>query len=82
MGFGAKVHTCSRNETELNECLENWVGSGFGSVRAQREQLIGTLSSFFDNKLDILVRSHCFLFTHALIDYYNIYVCMHLLICP
>ncbi|KAI9195226.1 hypothetical protein LWI28_012913 [Acer negundo] len=63
VGFGAKVHTCSRNETELNDCLENWVGSGFevtgsvcdASVRAQREQLIGTLSSLFDNKLDILI---------------------------
>ncbi|KAK1586534.1 hypothetical protein Q3G72_003490 [Acer saccharum] len=65
VGFGAKVHTCSRNETELNECLENWVGSGFEvtgsvcdvSVRAQREQLIGTLSSLFDNKLDILINN-------------------------
>ncbi|KAK0605034.1 hypothetical protein LWI29_022073 [Acer saccharum] len=65
VGFGAKVHTCSRNETELNECLENWVGSGFEvtgsicdvSIRAQREQLIGTLSSLFDNKLDILVNN-------------------------
>ncbi|TXG74157.1 hypothetical protein EZV62_002736 [Acer yangbiense] len=65
VGFGAKVHTCSRNETELNECLENWVGSGFEvtgsvcdvSVRAQREQFIGTLSSLFDNKLDILINN-------------------------
>ncbi|KAK3206354.1 hypothetical protein Dsin_020400 [Dipteronia sinensis] len=65
VGFGAKVHTCSRNETEINKCLENWVGSGFEvtgsvcdvSVRAQREQLIGTLSSLFDNKLDILINN-------------------------
>ncbi|KAL5747921.1 hypothetical protein ACOSQ2_025218 [Xanthoceras sorbifolium] len=65
VGFGARVHTCSRNETELNECLKNWVGSGFEvtgsvcdvSVRAQRERLILTLSSLFDNKLDILINN-------------------------
>lgn len=63
MGFGARVHTCSRNESELNDCLKNWGGGGVTgsvcdvSVPAQREQLMVKLSSLFDNKLDILVMS-------------------------
>ncbi|GLU02309.1 hypothetical protein SLE2022_195630 [Rubroshorea leprosula] len=33
--FGARVHTCSRNETQLNDCLNEWKKKGFnvtGSV--------------------------------------------------
>jgi hypothetical protein len=61
--LGATVHTCSRNEAQLNECLNQWKTKGFqvtGSVcdvasRAQREKLISTVSSIFNGKLNILV---------------------------
>uniref|UniRef100_A0A7N0TLI7 3-oxoacyl-[acyl-carrier-protein] reductase n=1 Tax=Kalanchoe fedtschenkoi TaxID=63787 RepID=A0A7N0TLI7_KALFE len=64
-GLGAKVHTCSRNEAELAECLKDWEGKGFavtGSVcdassRPQREALITHASSLFDGKLNILVNN-------------------------
>ena len=62
-GFGATVHTCSRNEVDLNECLSEWRKKGFqvtGSVcdvssRAERENLISTASNLFNGKLNILV---------------------------
>ncbi|MBA0817230.1 hypothetical protein Gohar_001813, partial [Gossypium harknessii] len=60
--FGAIVHTCSRTETELNDCLLEWMAKGLrvtGSVRvvsnqAQRENLLNTVSSEFNGKLNIL----------------------------
>lgn len=63
VGFGASVHTCSRNENELNKCLTEWGSLGLevtGSVcdvslRNQRESLIDSVSSLFDGKLNILV---------------------------
>ncbi|KAL1196668.1 putative tropinone reductase [Cardamine amara subsp. amara] len=63
--LGAEVHTCARNENELENCLRDWNRSGFrvaGSVcdvsdRSQRENLIETVSSFFDGKLHILVNN-------------------------
>lgn len=62
-GLGAKVHTCSRNEAELSECLSRWETKGFrvsGSVcdvlsRAEREEVVHKVSSLFDGKLHILV---------------------------
>jgi Tropinone reductase 1 len=62
-GFGARVHTCSRNEEELNKCLKEWEAKGFvvtGSVcdassRVQREKLIEEVGSVFHGKLNILV---------------------------
>ncbi|KAF8402972.1 hypothetical protein HHK36_011065 [Tetracentron sinense] len=64
-GFGATVHTCSRNEAELNERLRDWEKKGFlvtGSVcdvssREQREKLMETVSSLFNGKLNILVNN-------------------------
>ncbi|XP_037491121.1 tropinone reductase homolog At1g07440-like isoform X1 [Jatropha curcas] len=61
--FGAAVHTCSRNQKELDQCLQEWQSKGFkvtGSVcdvsnRTQREKLIDVVSSIFDGKLNILV---------------------------
>ncbi|EEF26796.1 tropinone reductase, putative, partial [Ricinus communis] len=61
--FEVAVHTCSRNQKELEECLQEWRSKGFrvtGSVcdvlhRDQREKLIETVSSIFHGKLDILV---------------------------
>ncbi|XP_062168139.1 tropinone reductase homolog [Alnus glutinosa] len=64
-GFGAAVHICSRNQTEINERVGEWERKGFkvsGSVcdlssRAEREKLIQTVSSVFDGKLNILVNN-------------------------
>ncbi|KAI9154562.1 hypothetical protein LWI28_028109 [Acer negundo] len=61
-GFGAIVHTCSRNQTEINDRIQEWQSKGLevsGSVcdlkiRAQRERLMETVSSLFDGKLNIL----------------------------
>ncbi|RVW87365.1 hypothetical protein VitviT2T_012313 [Vitis vinifera] len=63
--FGATVHTCSRNQKELDEMLQVWKSKGFkvsGSVcdvssRPQRTQLMDTVSSLFDGKLNILVNN-------------------------
>ncbi|KAE8713230.1 Tropinone reductase-like protein [Hibiscus syriacus] len=63
--LGAVVHTCSRNQTELNETLQEWQTKGFkvsGSVcdlssRDLRESLMQTVSSVFDGKLNILVNN-------------------------
>lgn len=62
-GFGARVLTCSRNQTELSEKIKEWEAKGFnvsGSVcdlssGSQREELINTVSSEFGGKLNILV---------------------------
>ncbi|KAJ4719969.1 putative Tropinone reductase [Melia azedarach] len=63
--LGAVVHTCSRNEAELNKCLQEWRSKGFvvtGSVcdatsRPQREKLIDEVGSIFNGKLNILVNN-------------------------
>ncbi|KAB1225874.1 hypothetical protein CJ030_MR1G004086 [Morella rubra] len=62
VGLGASVHTCCRNERELEGCLSEWENVGLGisgsicdvSERAQREELMETVSSVFDGKLNIL----------------------------
>ncbi|XP_074268020.1 tropinone reductase homolog At2g29340-like isoform X2 [Silene latifolia] len=64
-GFGARVHICSRNQAELDSCISNWTNEGFhvsGSVcdvtcRVQREELMNTVSSKFNGKLNILVNN-------------------------
>ncbi|XP_065878434.1 tropinone reductase homolog At2g29170-like [Euphorbia lathyris] len=64
-GLGAKVHTCSRNEKLLNECLHEWESKGFKvtgstcdvSSRSNREDLINTVSSLFNGKLNILINN-------------------------
>lgn len=63
-GLGATVHTCSRNEAEINTCLDEWRNKGFqvtGSVSdvsspQEREKLIQIVSTMFNGKLNILVR--------------------------
>jgi Tropinone reductase 1 len=63
VGFGARVHTCSENAAELEECRRRWedlklpvtVSVCDVSVRAEREKLMGTVKQNFDGKLDILV---------------------------
>ncbi|GMY14493.1 tropinone reductase homolog isoform X2 [Fagus crenata] len=64
-GLGAVVHTCSRNQTEINERVREWESKGFkvsGSVcdltsKSLREELIETVSSVFNGKLNILVNN-------------------------
>ncbi|XP_021656491.2 tropinone reductase 1 isoform X2 [Hevea brasiliensis] len=64
-GFGARVHTCSRSEEELNERVKEWKSKGFevsGSIcdltcKDQREKLIDIVSSVFEGKLHILVNN-------------------------
>ncbi|PON37351.1 Short-chain dehydrogenase/reductase [Parasponia andersonii] len=64
-GFGAAVHTCSRNEAELTKCLKEWESKGFlvsGSVcdvslKTQREKLFQDVGSVFNGKLNILVNN-------------------------
>ncbi|XP_054799252.1 tropinone reductase homolog At5g06060-like [Prosopis cineraria] len=63
--LGATVYTCSRNESELNECLQQWTMKGLqviGSVcdmvsSPQRHNLITEVSSIFHGKLNILVNN-------------------------
>ncbi|XP_054816041.1 tropinone reductase homolog At2g29260, chloroplastic-like isoform X2 [Prosopis cineraria] len=65
VGFGARVHTCARNETELSKCLNDWDASGHGitgstcdvSVPQQREVMMENVSSIFDGKLNILINN-------------------------
>ncbi|KAI3751322.1 hypothetical protein L2E82_22390 [Cichorium intybus] len=64
-GLGAAVHTCSRNEADLNQRLQEWSQKGFtvtGSIcdatsRPQREQLLEKVSSVFNGKLNILINN-------------------------
>ncbi|KAL5734655.1 hypothetical protein ACOSP7_032516 [Xanthoceras sorbifolium] len=64
-GLGAVIHTCSRNEAELMECLKEWNSKGFlvtGSVcdassSEQRASLIKDVESRFQGKLHILVNN-------------------------
>ncbi|KAH0458530.1 hypothetical protein IEQ34_013845 [Dendrobium chrysotoxum] len=63
--LGASVHTCSRNEEELESCLHKWRGLNFnitGSVcdvssQEQRVKLIEKVSSLFHGKLNILINN-------------------------
>ncbi|TVU23799.1 hypothetical protein EJB05_26181, partial [Eragrostis curvula] len=64
-GFGARVHTCTRNAAELEACRRRWAEKGLVvtvsvcdvAVRADREALIATVKATFDGKLDILVNN-------------------------
>ncbi|EOA28865.1 hypothetical protein CARUB_v10025109mg [Capsella rubella] len=61
--LGARVHTCARDETQLQERLREWQAKGFQvstsicdvSSREQREKLMETVSSLFQGKLNILL---------------------------
>ncbi|CAA7051016.1 unnamed protein product [Microthlaspi erraticum] len=63
--LGARIHTCSRDETQLNHCLTEWEAKGFhvtGSVcdissRAEREKLMQHVSSLFQGSLNILINN-------------------------
>lgn len=63
--LGATVHTCARNQVELDACLLDWKAKGLcvsGSIcdvssGPQREKLIETVNSIFHGKLNILVNN-------------------------
>ncbi|XP_010414428.1 PREDICTED: tropinone reductase homolog At2g29290-like [Camelina sativa] len=63
--MGASVHTCARDETQLQERLREWQAKGFQvttsvcdvSSREKRETLMETVSSLFQGKLNILVNN-------------------------
>ncbi|XP_022573965.2 tropinone reductase-like isoform X2 [Brassica napus] len=63
--LGARVHTCARDETQLQESLLEWQAKGFQvttsvcdvSSRVQREKLMETVSTLFQGKLNILVNN-------------------------
>ncbi|KAK4431713.1 Tropinone reductase [Sesamum alatum] len=63
--MGATVYTCSRNEEELYQRLQEWNSKGFrvsGSVcdassRVERIHLMEKVSSVFDGKLNILINN-------------------------
>ncbi|WCJ20464.1 NAD(P)-binding Rossmann-fold superfamily protein [Euphorbia peplus] len=65
VALGARVHTCSRNENQLHNCLHQWNESGFEisgslcdvSIAQQRELLMETASSLFHGSLNILVNN-------------------------
>lgn len=63
--FGAAVHTCARNEAELEKCLQRWGAMHLkvtGSVcdvssPTEREKLMERVKSIFNGKLNILVNN-------------------------
>ncbi|KAG2308552.1 hypothetical protein Bca4012_082363 [Brassica carinata] len=63
--LGARVHTCGRDETQLQERLHEWQSKGLlvttsvcdVSSPDQREKLVETVSSLFQGKLNILVNN-------------------------
>nr|WGU11347.1 noroxomaritidine/norcraugsodine reductase 1 [Crinum x powellii] len=75
-GLGAVVYTCSRNERELNKCLEEWRKLKFsitGSVcdvssRTERQKLMENVSSTFDGKLNILINNAATGFYKPVVD--------------
>ncbi|XP_074578116.1 tropinone reductase homolog At5g06060-like [Curcuma longa] len=66
--FGSAVHTCSRHEAELQECVQKWRDCGLrvtGSVcdvssPAERGKLMKEVGSIFGGKLNILVNNAAF----------------------
>ncbi|KAF0925444.1 hypothetical protein E2562_016664 [Oryza meyeriana var. granulata] len=70
-GFGVRVHTCSRNDADLQECLRKWNAAageeGLAapvtasvcdvSVRGEREALVAVARDAFGGRLDILVNN-------------------------
>ncbi|KAL6616654.1 hypothetical protein ACP70R_038924 [Stipagrostis hirtigluma subsp. patula] len=66
-GFGVRVHTCSRSDDDLQECLRRW-GADEGlarvtasvcdvSVRGDRERLVAAAREELGSRLDILVNN-------------------------
>ena len=64
--LGARIHTCARDEAQLQESLRKWQAKGFQvttsvcdvSSRDKREKLMETVSTIFEGKLNILVSTY------------------------
>nr|CAB3492151.1 unnamed protein product [Digitaria exilis] len=64
-GLGVRVHTCSRNAAELEECRRRWADKGLVVTvsvcdvgdRTDREKLMAVVEDTSNNKLDILVNN-------------------------
>ncbi|XP_034704479.1 tropinone reductase homolog At5g06060-like isoform X2 [Vitis riparia] len=77
VGLGATVHTCSRNEVEIDKCLSEWHAKGLAMIasvcdgrdRAQCEKLMEKVSSIFNGKLNILVNNVGTSFRKPTVDY-------------
>ncbi|KAL7246362.1 hypothetical protein ACSBR2_001469 [Camellia fascicularis] len=81
-GLGVKVHICARHETKLKRCLGDWEDERFGvtgsvcdvSSCLQLEELMNSVSSVFNGKLNILInteangRVHCHRICYTLCD--------------
>ncbi|CAN1329186.1 Tropinone reductase homolog At5g06060 [Linum perenne] len=75
--LGATVHTCSRNQDQVDECLRDWAAKGFrvtGSAcdltsRTDREELISAVSAKFGGKLDILINNVGTSYPKATVEY-------------
>ncbi|KAK1377527.1 Tropinone reductase [Heracleum sosnowskyi] len=76
-GFGASIYICSRNQEDIDECLAEWKIKGFtvtGSVcdlksRSEREQLMKSVASAFNGKLNILVNNAAIAISKETTDY-------------
>ncbi|KAL1558043.1 tropinone reductase I [Salvia divinorum] len=63
--LGATVHTCARNEDELERSLRDWKDQGLGvtgsvcnvSSEPDRERLLDHVNSVFNGKLNILINN-------------------------
>ncbi|KAJ8637243.1 hypothetical protein MRB53_011510 [Persea americana] len=77
VAFGATVHTCARNGTELNQRLHEWRDLGYNvtgsvcdvSVRAAREKLMEEVAYLFHGKLNILVSTVGTVISKPTVDY-------------
>ncbi|KAL6840449.1 hypothetical protein ACP4OV_030259 [Aristida adscensionis] len=66
-GFGVRVHTCSRSDADLQECLRRWRADARlarvtaspcdVAVRADRERLVAAAREELGGRLDILVNN-------------------------
>lgn len=76
-GFGASIYTCSRNQKDIDKCLEDWKIRGFnvtGSVcdlksRSEREELMKSVACAFSGKLNILVNNAAIAISKETTDY-------------
>ncbi|XP_014498115.1 tropinone reductase homolog [Vigna radiata var. radiata] len=75
--FGASVHICSRNQQDVDKCLEEWNRKGFRITGStcdvlspdQRQNLIKNVASIFDGKLNILINNAGITTPKKLVDY-------------
>mmetsp|Transcript_9482 Transcript_9482/g.9541 ORF Transcript_9482/g.9541 Transcript_9482/m.9541 type:complete len:299 (-) Transcript_9482:83-979(-) len=75
--MSGRVFTCSRNEKELNECLQAWNEKGYdvGGVVADvskhedREKLVSCALKFFNNKIHVLVNNAGINIRKPMVDY-------------